>query len=176
MKSVPNHPGYSVDESGNVYSHRRKQGKGKGNGHGTMVVIDPNYSRKLTPRPGRAGYPVVYLSGKHSKSRFVHRIVAETFIPNPDNKPCVNHKDFNIKNPSVTNLEWVTYSENNKHSVRNGRMAGDKCNLSKLTSSQVLEIRRLAETKMKRKDIAAIYGIIPDYVRQIQRRLVWAYI
>jgi hypothetical protein len=51
----------------------------------------------------------------------VHRIVAQTFIPNKDNKPCVNHKDCNKTNNEVENLEWVTYRENNLHTINQGR-------------------------------------------------------
>ena len=45
-------------------------------------------------------------------NRLVHRMVAQTFLDNPDNKPVVNHKDTNILNNDVDNLEWVTYKEN----------------------------------------------------------------
>ncbi|MFV0232793.1 HNH endonuclease [Empedobacter falsenii] len=62
-------------------------------------------------------YASVVLSNKGYKRKFlVHRLVAELFIPNVENKPCVNHKDGNKTNNDVSNLEWVTYSENEIHS------------------------------------------------------------
>ena len=59
---------------------------------------------------------------KNNKAKLmtVHRIVAEVFIPNVDGKPCINHKDGNPLNNHYSNLEWCTYSENNKHAVMNG--------------------------------------------------------
>ena len=55
-----------------------------------------------------------YLCVSRAPAILVHRLVAETFIPNPKGKPCINHKDGNRKNNHVTNLEWATHSENNK--------------------------------------------------------------
>jgi hypothetical protein len=62
------------------------------------------------------GYLRVYLykNGKR-KHHKIHRLVAKAFIPNPNNKPQVNHKDGNKKNNSITNLEWVTDEENKLH-------------------------------------------------------------
>jgi hypothetical protein len=176
MKDIFGHPGYSVDEQGNVYSHRRKVGLRKGEGRGTKVIVDTAYSHQLKQRTGRGGYPVVYLSGGHSRQKYVHRIVAETFLPNPENKPCVNHINFDITDPKLSNLEWVTYSENNKHSVLHGRMAGEKSNFGKLTIKEVIAIRALAETMVRRKDIANMFGINVDYVREIQINNTWKHI
>lgn len=71
----------------------------------------------------RNGYKRVGLTGNNNKRKYlsVHRLVAQAFIPNPDNKPQVNHKDSDRSNNSVTNLEWVTSSENNTHAYKFGK-------------------------------------------------------
>lgn len=72
-----------------------------------------NYILKPHTRPD--GYcSVLVLTGFKKYSRvYIHRLVAKYFIPNPLNKPYINHKDFNPRNNCIDNLEWVTQSENN---------------------------------------------------------------
>lgn len=81
------------------------------------------------------GYMQVHLC-KNGKpyTRKVHRLVAETFIPNPDCLPQVNHKDGNKLNNNVTNLEWCTQSYNIKHSIATGLLdnsIGSRANAEK---------------------------------------------
>lgn len=67
------------------------------------------------------GYKMVLLTLPDGKRSFsIHRLVAEAFLPNTENKPYVNHKDGNKLNNHVSNLEWVTSSENHYHAIQNG--------------------------------------------------------
>ncbi len=67
------------------------------------------------------GYYEMALYKKTYRKRFkVHRLVAEAFIQNPENKPIINHKDTNKLNNEVGNLEWCTLRENTDHAVMNG--------------------------------------------------------
>ena len=79
-------------------------------------VLNTNTQKILEGSIGEHGYKYYRLSVNNVKKMFyAHRLVAEHFIPNPDAKPVVNHIDGNKLNNDVSNLEWVTYSENTKH-------------------------------------------------------------
>lgn len=86
----------------------------------------------LRPRRHSGGYMRVHLSKNgESKDFYIHRLVALEFIHNPENKPEVNHKDGNKDNNHVSNLEWSTHSENQKHSFDNGLNKSPKAMLGK---------------------------------------------
>lgn len=103
----------------------------------------------------------LYLNGV-SKHYYVHRLVAQAFIPNDQNKPQVNHIDGNRQNNVVENLEWVTRSENNKHAFY---VLGAKKVNRKLSDEQVRLIRG---DQREHKIIAAEYGISRAYVSAIK--------
>lgn len=76
------------------------------------------YIRKLS---NSRGYKCIRLPTPNNKNKVsfrVHRLVAQAFIPNYENKPYINHIDFNKSNNHISNLEWVTPKENSQHSIR----------------------------------------------------------
>lgn len=87
---------------------------------GVVVSLSNGGAKPLKKFLSSSGYESVYLYNGSKKSRKayrVHRLVALTFIPNPDKKPYINHKDGVKNNNCVENLEWVTQSENMRHAV-----------------------------------------------------------
>ena len=101
---------YQIDENGNVKSLNYR-----GN---------TKTEHLLKPMKRGNGYLYVDLydfDGKHHKEN-THRLVAETFIPNPNNYPCINHKDENKQNNNINNLEWCTRSYNINYGNRNNNL------------------------------------------------------
>ncbi len=101
MTKIIDYPEYSCDKDGNIYSHKHNK-----------TIIRKN---KIDSKSGYEHICLRHNSKTITKS--VHRIIAKTFIPNPENKPEINHIDFNRSNNNMSNLEWVTRSENMIHSV-----------------------------------------------------------
>jgi hypothetical protein len=120
-------------------------------------------------------YPNVTLS-KYCKTKTlrVHKIVAKHFLSNPLNLPQINHKDGNKLNNSVKNLEYVTRSQNTIHAYKNGLL---KNHLFKLKTNQVLDIRKIYETKKySYKDIGIMFNTSGENIRYIINRKTWKYV
>ena len=114
---------------------------------------------------------------KHEQ-HYVHRLVADAFIPNPENKKDVNHIDGNPGNNNVSNLEWNTRKENIQHAYEHGLTVnfGSSHHFAKLTEEQVIEIRS-KHVKGKRGSgyiaLAKQYGVSPELIRAIVRGKIW---
>lgn len=82
-----------------------------------------HYDEKILKPRMNKGYGGVHLhSPEKSTEMSVHRLVCIAFIPNPENKPCINHLDSDRNNNVVTNLEWATYKENTQHAIKVKRL------------------------------------------------------
>ena len=142
--NIPYFDCYHVTREGNVYSKYR----------------DRVIWRKMAKRKKNNGYLIVSLrNNKGIKYTFnIHRLVALTYIPNPDNLPIVMHLDNDIHNNQVINLKWGTGSDNIKQAFRDGRikttykpgkgpgLKGENHPMSKLTYNQRKEIESLYRT------------------------------
>lgn len=142
-KYINEYPNYKVSNLGRVKSLNYKN-TGK--------------EKIMKPCKNSCGYLHVHLS-KNGKNKVikVHRLVADAFLPNPDNLPQVNHKDENPLNNNFENLEWVTAKQNVNHGTRNKR-AGESIS------------KAMRNNKKNSKPVICLEtGIIYPSSREVQR-------
>ena len=149
------------------------------NSEGTVRRISTKRIKKSFKRPdGYIGIQL-YITKEKVKNYQLHRLIANAFIPNPDNKIYVNHIDSNRENNSLGNLEWVTFEENVKHGYELGYASnkGSNNGFSVLTEEQVLEMRRKRENdKLTYQQLAAQYNVSYGCVAGIIQRKNWKHI
>lgn len=125
------------------------------------------------------GYLAVQLNieGKR-KGYLIHRLIAEYFIPNPKNKPFINHIDSNRLNNVLSNLEWCTHQENVIHSYKQGFSSntGSKNGFSKLNEELVKEIRKRHSLGETNKQIAKNIGVSENCIQQVTKRINWKHV
>ena len=121
MKPIEDFDGYFISDDGMVYCNL-----GKGNRRKNDKTTE---LYEINPRPTKNGYMRVYcrqMSTGKRKDLYVHRLVAKYFIPNPDNKNVVNHKNCQRDDNRAENLEWCTTRENIGYAVSLGNLKRDK--------------------------------------------------
>ena len=147
MKEIKQYPNYFVTKEGLVFSSK------------TNKFLKFSYDQQGYQRVG------LYVGNYKSKTIKVHRLVAETFIDNIENKKDVNHIDGNKANNNIFNLEWCTRSENIKHAFKNG--------LSKISENQknrfiqMTKPQILANNPAARKLINTETGEIFDTIKEV---------
>lgn len=160
-KPIPGYPRYEVSDTGKVF--------------------DTHTQELVKPKINNCGYLRV---GTRKNRVFVHRLVALAFIPNPLNKPCVNHIDGVKTNNHASNLEWVTYSENINHAYKNGLekkilgkdhpqygKVGSMSKSSKLTDEQRLMIPELIKSGKSMAQIAREWGVSSGCIKKTNQKL-----
>ena len=158
-QDVQDYEGYQISNHGRV--RNKKTGK----------ILKPYLTR---------GYLRVSLYNELGrKCKLVHRLVAEAFLPNPNNKPDVNHINGCKTDANACNLEWVSASENMSHAHSNGlrpvlNTQGEKNGFSKLTKFQVMQIKHLlAEGKSTQKTIGSQFNVSRETISSIKNGRRW---
>ena len=148
---------YAVSSKGKIYSHT------------TNKLLDGRICRGYNVMKLRDEDRNIYNTGRH-------RIVAEQFCENPDNKEYVNHKDGNKLNNNPSNLEWVTAQENTLHAIDHGLIytVGDKSHLASIDEATAIRIcEMIVDGKLNLREIADELGVGYDCVKKINEGKSW---
>lgn len=143
---------------------------------GRIKSIKYNRERLMKTSHQLNGYVKITLSKDNVQyTSRVHRLVADAFIPRQEGRDYVNHIDGDKDNNAVSNLEWVSVSENNKHAFKLGLKCakGENNGRAVLTEAQVIEIYQLAHSGRRVKDIAEQYKISRSSVCHIKYGSRW---
>ena len=160
MKDISGYEGrYAVTEDGRVWSYPR---------HGVRK------GRWLKPGLS-SGYLLVSLCGgtQNPKTQLVHRLVALTYLPNPNNLACVCHKDDNHSNNQKDNLWWGSHQDNTQDMVDKGRQAKGGQTRPKLKEEDVLYIRQRSKTV---KELSEQYKVSLFAIYNVLNRRTWRHI
>lgn len=124
---------------------------------GGLLNQTPDFKGRMT---------VWFTHNKKNRSIRVHRLIASTFIPNPENKKQVNHIDGDVTNNNVKNLEWATQEENMYHAKVNGLTNQPKIDWN--TSREI--IQKYKTGKYTQKELSILYGCTPSNISNVVRK------
>ena len=130
----------------------------------------------LLIQPGYRG--IQFFNKNIGKNMLIHRLIAQAFIPNPENKPQINHKNGIKIDNRIENLEWCTITENIRHAFKiklnSGRKGESQWN-AKLNAHQVLDIRNRLQTSSS-KELAKEFNVSSSLINRIKRKIAWKHI
>lgn len=146
---IPDFPGYQVSNHGQVKNSK------------TGKILKPY-------KMSKGYYTVGFWSDGKKKRLSIHRLVAQAFLPNPDNLSEVNHINGCKTDNNVCNLEWATGSNNVLHAYQTGLRK------TKLSAIQVTEIRNLIKQGLTQREIASKFSVSHSTIGEINRCKIWA--
>lgn len=159
---------YEISDQGNVRSMDRMTWNGK-----AYHKTKGKPVRQFLSCERVKYYYVALCKDSKYKQISVHRLVALNFIPNPENKKYVGHKDSNSLNNHVDNLEWCTAKENEAIKRKNHPQKGEQCPTAKLKIEQVNEIKRMYRDGKRIFQIAKETGVNKNTVKNITSKANW---
>lgn len=143
-------------------------------------VVSAAYGRlKILKNNSGSGVVYPFHSLGNGDNLYLHRILAEMFIDNPDNLPYVNHIDGNKHNYSLDNLEWCTASENTTHAIKSGlrrQARGEDYPQARFTEDDVKSIRLLLAKGERVVDIAKAYSVRHSLISAIKNGRSWTHV
>ena len=169
FRQIPGYPRYSIDESGNMLSIRRR---------GAGPDRQWSEARQLCPKRDRDGYLRASLRKDNHRSFFyVHVLVLMAFVgPRPEGMQC-RHLDGSKDNNHVSNLAWGTAKQNQHDSILHGTASrGEKCGTSKLKPADVLKIRRRRANGEILRVIADDFRVSFACISHAANRRTWKHI
>lgn len=137
--------------------------------------------RIITPKRSGKYLGITLFAKPHVARFYIHRLVALCFVPNPENKPHVNHKNRNKNDNSAVNLEWVTPIENTAHAFasRNWNIPapkGTEAYSAKLDDEKVKEIRLSWKPGSSIKELSIKYGVTNRAIYQVLHGNTWKHV
>lgn len=147
MKPIPGFEEYLISKEGQVYSTKT--------------------NKFFNPSKTKDGYLKVALRANNKAYYFrVHKLVAMTYLDNPNNLPEVNHKDFNKSNNCLDNLEWISHEDNMIHAKINNRFKGDKPIQKAYIFTNIYNGKSF--TILGIKNVGKYFGLKPDSLKAIR--------
>ena len=156
---IPNHERYEISKFGVIRNVTNKKIK-------SQYISSTGY------------YMVSFSYNNKSKPQRVHRLIASTFIDNPNNYRFINHIDGDKLNNSIDNLEWCTHSQNMKHAFETGLInnTGIENGMSKLNEENVIQIKVMLRNGYSQQKIADKFNVSRSCILKINLGKTWGHV
>lgn len=178
-KIIPNSSNYAISNFGRVKRLEHKKWCKANN----SFSLYKERILKLSNDNTKGYWRIRIWYGDKNVMESVHRLVAQAFIPNPDNLPQVNHIDTNKDNNYYLNLEWCTNLYNMQHAIENGlhldrlkKIQGEKSHLNKYSEETIKRIPLLLERGLKLKEIAEELKIPISLISEVKGGRAWKHL